>query len=192
MKNFNKIITTIIFLTLGFLSLAGCASPNAVATPSATDNPQVAAIKNIRAVMGLPNLPLESKGMDVMSNSPSGGLSVAIYADSLGRKFSVEPQTNTVVEMDARDLLASVSAGAPAMSQDQLKIIALRIANATTPNFDSLSSNLTYSEGGKIDNYFFDWRAQASPGQMMPPFLQIAFHKSGFIFAYYNTISLKY
>ena len=191
MKNSNKIIATIIFITLGFLSLAGCASPNIETTPSATDNPQVTAIKNIRAVMGLPNLPLESKGMDVMSNSPSGNLSVVIYVDSLGRRFSVEPQSNIVVEMDARDLLASVSASAPVVSQDQLTITALRIAKATTPNFDSLLPSLTYSEGGKIDNYFFDWRAQGLPGQMMPPFLQIGFHKSGLIFAYINTLLFK-
>ena len=191
MKNSNKIIATIIFITLGFLSLAGCASPNIETTPSATDNPQVTAIKNIRAVMGLPNLPLESKGMDVMSNSPSGNLSVVIYVDSLGRRFSVEPQSNIVVEMDARNLLASVSASAPVVSQDQLTITALRIAKATTPNFDSLLPGLTYSEGSKIDNYFFDWRMQASPSQMMPPFLQIGFHKSGLIFAYINTLSFK-
>ena len=191
MKSSNRIIATIIFLTLGFLSLTGCTTPNALTIPSATDNPQIAAIKNIRAVMGLPNLPLESKGMDTMANSPNGGLRVAIYVDSLGRRFSVEPQTNTVVEMDARELLASVSASVPTMSQDQLKIIALRIANATTPNFNSLLPSLLDNGGNKGDNYFFDWRKSISPNETMPPFLQIGIHKSGLIFAYINTLSLK-
>jgi len=191
MKNLDRFIATIVFLTLGFLSLTACATKGTATTPFATDDPQIVAIKNIRAVMGLPNLPLESRGMDTMINSPSGGLSVAIYVDSAGRKFSVEPQTNIVVEMDARDLLASISTGAPVISRDQLKIIALKIAKATTLNFDSLLPGLTYDEGGKIDNYFFEWRKPESQNEMMPPFLQIAFHKSGFIFACYNTLSIK-
>ncbi len=184
MKNFR-----VYFLTsLLILFLFGCAKQTAV-TPTSSNNPQVTAINDLRAVMSLPNLPLDSKGMDVMANSPNGDLRVAIYVDSEGRKFSVEPQTNIVVEMDARDLLNSIPADAPVVPPDKLKAMALQIANATTPNFDSLSSSLQYSESGKIDNYFFDWRASAT--SMMPPFLQIAFHKSGFIFAYYNTLSLK-
>ncbi len=191
MKSFDRFISIIVFLALGFLSLTACATKGTATTPFATDDPQIVAIKNVRAVMGLSNLPLESKGMDTMINSPSGDLHVAVYVDGAGRKFSVEPQTNTVVEIDARDLLVSIPAGAPTVSQDQLKITALKIAGATTPNFDSLLPGLTYNEGGKIDNYFFDWRAQASSSQMMPPFLQIGFHKSGLIFAYINTLSLK-
>ena len=186
MKNFK----TSIPIALGILFLFGCITESTSANQP-TDNLQITAIKNIRAVMGLPDLPLESKGMDVMANSPNGDLRVAVYVDSAGQKFFVDPQSNIVVEMDARDLLASIPASAPTMSQDQLKITALRIAKATTPNFDSLLPGLTYSEGGKVDNYFFDWRAQSSSGQMMPPFLQIGFHKSGFIYAYINTLSFK-
>jgi hypothetical protein len=185
MKKFNNLL-----FILEILFLAGCANqPTAAGQPA--DNPQVIAIKNFRLALGLPDLPLESKGMEHMINSPSSDLPVAFYVDSDGRKFYVEPQTDTVVEMDARDLLASIPAGAPAISQDQLRKKAQEIARTTTPNFDSMLAKLTYEEGGKVDNYFFEWRKQISPGRMMWPFLQIAFHKSGFIFAYYNTLAFK-
>lgn len=75
--------------------------------------------------------------------------------------------------------------------RDDLRTKAQLTAKATTPNFDSMLSELTYDEGGKVDNYFFDWRMPSAPNQMMPPFLQIGFYKSGFIFAYYNTLSIK-
>ncbi|MCL4528379.1 MAG: hypothetical protein M1282_03085 [Chloroflexi bacterium] len=171
-------------------TLTACAN-KPVSTTQLAENPQVAAINNFRAVLGLPNLPLESTGMDHMANSPSGDLPVALYADSQGRKFSVEPITNTVVEMDARALLASIPTNALVLPADELKARALKIANTITPGFDSLLPNLNDNSGNKGDNYFFDWRKPMEPGKMMPAFLQIGIHTSGLIFAYYNTLSLK-
>lgn len=187
MKNFKKSLLVV----LGILFLLGCANQPGAINQLIDNNPQIAAINNIRVAFGLPNLPLESKGMDRMANSPTGGLSVAIYVDSAGRKFSVEPQTNTVVEMDARNLLVSIPAIAPSIPQDKLKTKAMEIARAMTPNFDSLLPSLTDNSGNKGDNYFFDWRKPISPNETMPPFLQIGIHKSGLIFAYINTLSLK-
>ncbi len=187
----NKKLTAKSIPTIcGILFLAACASrPSSPTQP--VDNPQVAAINNFRIALSLPDLPLESKGMDHMANSPSGDLPVMIYADSAGRKFSVEPNTNTVVEMDARNLLSSIPANAPVLSPDGLKIRALKFANTMSPGFDSLLPTLKDNSGNKGDNYFFDWRKPIEPGKMMPPFLQIGIHKSGFIFAYINTLSLK-
>ena len=120
------------FLTLvsivAIRTLTACANNPSVIpviTTEVSDNLQVTAIENIRVVLGLPDLPLESKGMDTMVNSPSDDLPVALYADSAGRKYSIDPQTNTVVEIDARDLLTSIPANVPSISQDELKTKAL-------------------------------------------------------------------
>ncbi len=186
MKNFKLSL----LVSMGILFLLGCANRSAP-TNKPADNSQVAAVSSLRAVMDLPNLPLQSKGTDTMINSPSGGLPVEVYFDSEGRKYSVEPQRNIVVEMDARSLLTSIPANAPSISQDELKTKALEIAKATTPNFDSLLPSLIDDSGSKGDYYFFDMRKPALPNQFMSPFFQIGFDKSGLIFAYINTLSLK-
>ncbi len=186
----NKLIAKSIAMILGTILVTACASQTIVTTQPA-ENPQLIAINNFRVVLGLPNLPLGSKGTEYMSNAPTSGLSVAIYVDSAGRRFSVEPNSNTVVEMDARDLLSSIPANAPVISANVLKARALRIANTVSPGFDSLLPSLNDNSGNKGDNYFFDWRKPISPNQMMPPFIQIGIHKSGLIFAYYNTLSFK-
>ena len=170
------LLTLVSIVTIGTLSACtNNTSATPVITVQTSNNPQSTAIKDIRAAMGLPDLPLESKGMDTMINSPSSDLPVAIYADSEGRKFSVDPQTNIVVEMDARNLLASIPTNTPHKSQDELKTKALGIARATTPGFDSLLPSLIDGSGSKGDYYFFDMRKQALPNEMMSPFIQIAF-----------------
>ncbi len=126
-----------------------------------------------------------------MVNSPSGGLEVANYQDGEGRIYSVDPKTNQVVEIDARAILSKISADAPALSQDAIKAKAMRFAKTVIPTFDSLQSSLQYEEGGKVDNYFFTWYSEMSPGSMNRPFLQFAFHKSGVLFAYYDTLSVE-
>jgi hypothetical protein len=151
----------------------------------------VTAIKNFRLALGLPDLPLESKGMEHMINSTSGDLPVALYVDREGREFFVEPQTDTVVEMDARDLLASIPVSAPAIPEAQARDRVKQMLTVAIPNFTSLSQNLTYEEGGKVDNYFFNWYGNMSAGDFNRPFIQVGMYKSGFIFAYYNTVSLK-
>ncbi len=186
MKNFKQVLVIVTIILL----FSACANKPTTANQPA-DNPQVIAIKNFRLALGLPDLPLESQGMEHMINSPSGDLPVAIYVDSEGRKYSVEPLTNTIVEIDARNLLASIPADAPSIPQDELKARGLEIAKTTTPNFDSLFPSLIDDGGSKGDYYFFDWRKPILPGEMMPPFLQIGFDKSGLIFAYINTLSLK-
>jgi len=126
-----------------------------------------------------------------MINSPSGGLEVANYKDSEGRIYSLEPKTNQVVEIDARAILSKIPADAPSLSSDEIKAKAMAFAKLVVPNFDSLQSSLQYEEGGKVDNYFFTWYGEMSSGSMNRPFLQFGFHKSGVLFAYYNTLSVE-
>jgi hypothetical protein len=176
-----KILAAILFI----LVIAGC-SP---AKNSASQPTQ--AINQIRKSLELPGLPLKFVENTAMANSPSGGLEVANFQDGEGRIYSVNPRTNQVVEIDARALLSKISAGTPALSQGKIKAKALAFAKNVVPDFDSLQPSLQYEEGGKVDNYFFTWYAEMSSGSMNRPFLQFAFHKSGVLFAYYNTLSVE-
>ena len=180
--NFSMRILAAIFFILG---LTGC-SP---AKNSASQPTQ--AINQIRKSLGLPGSPLKFVENTGMANSPSGGLEVANFQDREGRIYSVNPKTNQVVEIDARAILSKISADRPSLSQDEIKAKAMAFAKNVIPDFDSLRSSLQYEEGGKVDNYFFTWYAEMSPGSMQRPFLQFAFHKSGVLFAYYNTLSVE-
>ena len=153
------------------------------------DNP-IDAINEARKSLELPDLPLEFVENTGMINSPSGGLEVAIYTDTEGRIFSVNPNTNQVVEIDARAILQSISPEKPPLSSEEVKARAMKYAESVIPNFDTLESSLKYEEGGKVDNYFFTWYAEKSSGSMNRPFLQFGFHNSGVLFAYYNTLSV--
>ena len=177
----------------GILCLAASANKTAI-TPvvvtEITDNLQVTAIMDMRVALGLPNLPLELKGTDTMINSPSGDLQVAIYTDSEGRKFSVEPTSSTVVEMDARGLLSSIPTNAPVMSQADIKARVAKMLEIAIPDFETISQSLSYEEGGKTDNYFFNWYGNMQVNDVNRPFIQVGVYRTGFIFSYYNTITL--
>jgi len=177
----SKILTAAIVVSI----LAGC-SPAKNSTSQPTD-----AINEIRKSLELPDLPLEFVENTGMINSPSGGLEVANYKDSEGRIYSVDLKTDQVVEIDARAILPNISPDKPSLSSDEIKAKAIMFAKTLIPNFDSLQSSLQYEEGGKVDNYFFTWYGKLSSGSMNRPFLQFGFHKSGVLFAYYNTLSVE-
>lgn len=190
----NKLIPKCIAIAIGILFLTACTANTPtipIVTVQESDNLQITAINDFRIAFGIPDSPLESKGMDRMVNSPSGNSLVAIYTDSEGRKYSVDPQTSTVVEMDARNLLVSIPANAPVMSQTDIKAKVNKMLALAIPGFDTLSQALSYEEGGKVDNYFFNWYANILPGQFNRPFIQVGVYKTGFVFAYYNTLTLK-
>ncbi len=159
-------------------------APASVETPST-----LLEIDALRALFDLPELPLEFVEMTTMINSPNGDLAVALYQDAEGRKYFVVPGSNQVVEIDARAVLASISPAASSLSQDELRAKAEAFVQAAIPDFESRRAGLAYEAGVKGDNYFFDWRAPSSSGAVMPPFVQIGLHKSGVLFAYYNTLN---
>lgn len=184
LRNFSKatLITTIL---IAVFMLAGCSPEKDSA------NQQSGAINEIRKSLELPELPLDFVETTGMLNSPSGDFEVAIYQDSEGRKYSVNPKTNQIVEIDARTILPNISSSTPSLSPDELKTKAIEYAKATITDFDSLQVSLQYEEGTKGDNYFFTWYGEMISGSMNRPFVQIGLHKSGVLFAYYNTLSLE-
>jgi hypothetical protein len=157
-----------------------------------TISPQVSAIEKIRTDLELPELPLAFVEKTGMINSPGGGLEVVIYQDSDGRKYSVNPETNQVVEIDARILLPKHGdAITQAFSMEVLKSRAMKYIKAAIPDFDNLQSSWQYEEGGKGDVYFFTWYGEMTSGSMNRPLIQFGFHKNGLLFAYYNTLLLN-
>jgi hypothetical protein len=166
------------------LASAGC-SPK----QNSTDQ-QLAAINAIRTKLDLPALPLKFIGPSDMANSPSGGLKVAQFQDTQGRNYSVDPATDQVVEIDARSMLSTIPADAPLKSEADITAMAQKYIAATIPGFATLQAKWTYDAGNKGDNYFFSWYDKSATGSMNFPFGQIGIHKSGVLFAYYNTLLL--
>jgi hypothetical protein len=154
-------------------------------------SPLAGAIEKIRPDLELPELPLSFIGNTRMINSPGGDLLVANYQDSAGRNYSVEPGTDQVVEIDARQLLTDISSDAPTLSMQVLKSKAIQYITAVIPDFEKLQHSWKYEDGAKGDYYFFNWYGGLAPGSMNRPFVQIGLHKSGFLFAYYNTLLLN-
>jgi hypothetical protein len=185
MKSRRRFVIPAVFtFILVFLMLAGCASEQDPA------HLQIEAINILRNRLQLPKIPLEYVETMFYSNSHSGNLQVAVFQDTEGRKYFVDPQTNQVVEMDARVLLNNISPLASVLSEEQLRAKAQKIIAAAIPSFETLRTNWVYEEGGKIDNYFYSWYSQEAAGSSDRPRAQIALHRTGLLFAYSNTLTL--
>ena len=148
--NWKALIPAASCLFFASTFLVGCA-PEQVSA-----NPQIGAINILRTQLELPKLPLEFVETTTDGNSPAT-LQVAVYQDAEGRRYSVDPITYQVVEMDARALLDKISPLASVLSEDQVRAKAQKLMAAAIPGFESLQTNWVYEEGGKIDNYFFTW-----------------------------------
>jgi hypothetical protein len=169
---------------IAVLVLAGCASEQAPA------HPQVDAINTLRTQLELPILPLEFVETTTDSNSPTG-MQIEVYKDAEGRKYSVDTLSYQVVEMDARALLDNIPPLTYVLSEEEIRAKAMKLISAAIPGFESLRINWTYEEGGKVDNYFFTWYGEMAVGAFNPPRAQIAIHKTGLVFGYYNTLMLN-
>jgi hypothetical protein len=180
------------FLTLSPIPSTYTPEPISTATlVPPTISPQLGAIEKIRTELELPELPLSFIGNTRMLNSPGGDLLVAVYQDSAGRNYSVEPDTDQVVEIDARTLLTSIPLNAQTLSMEVLRSKAVKYIKAVIPDFEQLQSSWKYEEGAKKDYYFFSWYDELAPSSMNRPFVQIGLHKSGVLFAFYNTLLLN-
>jgi hypothetical protein len=185
MKILRTVLIDSLIAAIFISSLAACSADTRLA-----NQPQ-AAIDKLRASLDLPAVPLKFVENTIDPNSPAGGLEVAKYQDTQGRIYSVDLKTNQVIEMDARALLPDISSNTPSLSQVEIKALAMQFARKVIPNFDSLQSSLQYEEGGKVDNSFFTWYGELSPGSSNRPRLQLGFYKTGFMFAYYNSLSVE-
>jgi hypothetical protein len=181
--NWKALITAASCLFFASTVMVGCA-PEQVSS-----DPQIGAINILRTQLELPRSPLEFVETTTDGNSPTN-MQVAVYQDAEGRRYSVDPITYQVVEMDARSLLDKISPLASVLSEDQVRAKALRLIAAAIPGFESLQTKWVYEEGGKIDNYFFSWYSGMATGASNRPHAQIAIHRTGLVFGYYNTLML--
>ena len=166
------------------LSLAGCSSAK-----TSTNQP-LYAITTIRTTLELPQLPLDFVETTNMANSPTCGLVIKIYRDADGHVYSVDPQTNQVVEIDARTILSKIPPHAPILLTEELEARVLKYFEVTIPNFESRKSSWQYEEGRKGNYFFFSWYSDMMPGTMNRSFAQIGMDINGVLFTYYNTLSL--
>jgi len=183
MNNYFRIFGVIVIINIVFL-FTGC---NSIELNS---NPQEQAIKKIQKILELPILPVQYVEETTMVNSPDGKLVVAYYRDNNDRKYYVDVQTNIVVEIDARSILPSLANSKEIKTEEELQNIAKGCASKIIPNFSDISRELSFEGSGKIDNYFISWRNNIEEGMFMPKFLQFAYHKSGVLFAYINTLQV--
>ncbi len=151
------------------------------------DSDQVEAINTIRTLFGLHDLPVEFIEVTLMLDSPNMDLHVVLYKDSDGRKYYVDPSSNQVVEIDARDALTLIPFDSTVSSQEELRAIAQKYIQQIMPDLELLKTELSFDEGIKGDYYFFTWRSTDSNTYKNKPFIQIGLNKSSELFAYYNT-----
>jgi hypothetical protein len=182
----SRIIEAGLIVVFAALVLAGCSSEQ----DQDPTRQQIKAINTLRTQLELPKSPLEFVELTYDGNSPSGNLQVAVYQDKDGRKYSVDPITNQVVEMDARALLDKISPLASVLSEEAIREKSQKLMSAVIPGFETLRTSWTYEEGGKVDNYFFNWYGEGPAGSSNRPRAQIALHKTGLLFGYYNTLML--
>jgi hypothetical protein len=185
MNNIPNALAKAVITIILFFVLTNCSSAQQ------TPEQPVDVINAIRNILELPELPLEFVETTRMLNSPSGDLQVEVYQDSEGRKYSIYPEINQVVEIDARSIFLTTPPDIQSLSSEELKAKALNYANAVIPDFDSLQSSLVYEESEKGDNYFYSWYGEMQSGYMNRPFLQIGLYKNSIIFAFYSTLSLE-
>jgi hypothetical protein len=193
--------SAISFILLMVLLLSACAEPGPtpLAPPEVTPTTPLAdpirttqsdplqALAQFQALAGLPNATLEFVELTIMINSPDGRLSVALYQDSQGRKFSLDSTINQVIEMDARALLPSLSPETNPLTLNELRSKAENLVAATTPDFAQRQEKLTYNENAK-GLYFFEWREKGNSTWFNPPFAQVGLLASGELMAYINTL----
>lgn len=188
MEKSTKVFSTIFYL-ICLVCLVGLTS--GCTQKGIGPDETLAAIDTVRTVLSLPLSPLEFIGTGNMINAPSGALAVENYRDAQGRQYSFDPESGRLVEMDARALLPARSDESNAEPVQDLESLAASYARQLIPDFEARSASLAYEAGSKGENYFFTWYGEMQPGDMNRPFLQFGMHKSGLLFAYYNTLALE-
>ena len=162
--------------------LASLPSQRSQATATFAD--QATAIAHIRSFLGKPDLTLTFVELTLMINSPDGDRQVAVFQDGLGTRYSVDPSTIALTQIEPSNL--HFASGSPA-SLDVIRQIARDLAD-TSPAFSDLAPILQYEEGQKDGLHFFVW-ADTRPGwKFNRPQLQVGVSDDGIVFTYMNTL----
>lgn len=144
-------------------------SPPPGALETTTFQYQEAAIACIGNLLGQSDLRLNFLEHTLMINSPNADVRVAVFEDPLGTRFSVDPATCTLVQIEPRG--PRYSPGSP-VSLDVLRQMALDLASRS-PGFLELKPTLTYEEGEKDGLHFFTWSDMHREWKFNRPQLQV-------------------
>ena len=159
-------------------------SPSQSSQTTATFADQETAIAHIRSFLGKPDLTLTFVELTLMINSPDADRQVAVFQDELGTRYSVDPSTFALTQIEPSDL--HFASGSPA-SLDIIRQMARDLADSS-PGFSNLAPTLQYEEGEKDGLHFFVW-ADTKPGwKFNRPQLQVGISDDGTLFTYMNTL----
>ena len=145
----------------------------------------------IRESWGNHDLALEFSGIRPLANAP--GFRAVLYQDEAGNTYSVELESDLLVMVEPGQI-PDVQA-VEVIPLEEARLLAEEFARQISPRFSEMFSGLNFSEGGKGDMYFFDWRCSfedwaGTSWELMPPFLQIGMLADGQIVTYINTLEL--
>ena len=163
-------------------NLISSPSPGSLTTETFAD--QDTAITHIRSFLGNADLSLTFVELTLMINSPNADRQVAVFEDQLGTRYSVDPSTYVLTQIEPSGL--RFLTGNP-VSLDVIRQIARDLAESS-PGFASLAPTLQYEEGQKVEVHFFVW-VDTSPGwNFNRPKLQVGILDDGSLLTYMNTL----
>lgn len=159
-------------------------SPTFSSQATTTFTDQETAIAHIRSFLGQPDLPLMFVELTLMINSPDADRQVAIFEDQIATRYSVDPSTYALVQIEPLGL--HYTSGTP-VSLDVIRQMAQDLASRS-PGFLSLEPTLQYEEGQKNEIHFFSWIDTRPGWRFNRPQLQVGILDDGSLCTYMNTL----
>jgi hypothetical protein len=134
-----------------------------------------------------PTLELSFAGINFEPNSPETDLDMLQFTDQQGRIFSFEPRRLKLVVMaPANDVPAP---GLEQKSADELRGIAVKLAETYAPQVLKGNREWQYEEGAKPPMFFYQWsrsvRAQGN-APANPERFQVGLLSDGTLISYFN------
>jgi hypothetical protein len=161
----------------------------ALSTSSASLTPepfegQETAIAQIRNFLANGDLDLTYVELTLMINSPNADRQVAIFYDPVGTRYSVDPSTYVLTQIEPSGLRFQTSDPIPL---DALREGAFALAE-DSPGFSENAGSLRYEEGVKGELHFFVWVYQDAGWKFNSPQLQVGLLQDGTLYTYLNTL----
>jgi hypothetical protein len=157
-------------------------SPSSLTTEAFAD--QDTAITHIRSFLDNADLTLTFVELTLMINSPNADRQVAVFEDQLGTRYSVDPSTYVLTQIEPSGL--HFLSDNP-VSLDVIRQIARDLAEGS-PGFSDLATSLQYEEGQKEEVHFFVWVDTKLGWKFNRPKLQVGILDDGSLFTYMNTL----
>lgn len=156
---------------------------SALSTPEVFEG-QEAAIAEIRSFLANGDLNLVFVQLTSMINSPNADRQVAVFNDPLGTRYSVDPSTYALAQIEPSGLRVQTAEPIPL---DSLRQLAFALAE-NSPGYSENAGSLRYEEGIKGELYFFVWVDQDAGWKFNPAQLQVGMLQDATLYTYLNTL----